>query len=121
MNNVIPVILSGGSGTRLWPLSRTTCPKQFIRFLDGQETTFLAATLQRMASANGFGAPLILANDAHRFLVRDELAEIGATCREIILEPVARNTAPAVAIAAMRALEFDPQAVIVVVPSRSCH
>ena len=72
MPNIYPVILSGGSGTRLWPLSRAMYPKQFIRFFEDQPSSFLAATLQRLSPEQGFAPPIIVCNNDHRFLVRDE-------------------------------------------------
>ncbi len=114
---VFPVILSGGSGTRLWPLSRALYPKQFISFFNGQGTSFLGATLKRLAPDKGFGAPIILANNDHRFLVKAELERAGMTARSIMLEPVARNTAPAIAVAALAALAERRDAVIAVMPS----
>ena len=72
---IVPVILSGGSGTRLWPLSRTMYPKQFIRFFNGQGS-LLGATLRRVDDG-GFAAPIIICNNDHRFLVREELARAG--------------------------------------------
>jgi mannose-1-phosphate guanylyltransferase/mannose-6-phosphate isomerase len=112
---IIPVILSGGSGTRLWPLSRATYPKQFIRFFKGQGS-LIGATLRRVDGA-GFNAPIVICNDEHRFLVRDELAGAAVAADTIILEPVARNTAAAVATAALAALSKSPEAVIAVMPS----
>src|SRR5688572_24374986 len=75
MAKIHPVILSGGSGTRLWPLSRTMYPKQFIRFFDGEGPTFLGATLRRLSPEAGFAAPKVICNNNHRFLVREELAQ----------------------------------------------
>ena len=72
MGAIFPVILSGGSGTRLWPLSRTMYPKQFIRFFDEQTSSFLAAALRRLGSEAGFADPIIVCNNDHRFLVKDE-------------------------------------------------
>lgn len=114
---IIPVILSGGSGTRLWPLSRAMHPKQFIRFFNGQGMSFLGATLRRLSQDKGFAAPILMCNNNHRFLVREELETAGIQASAIILEPVARNTAPAIAVAALAAREVDPNAVIVVMPS----
>jgi mannose-1-phosphate guanylyltransferase / mannose-6-phosphate isomerase len=116
MSNIFPVILSGGSGTRLWPLSRTMYPKQFIPF-NGRQESFLAATLKRLATDKGFAAPSILCNNDHRFLVKAELDGGKIASRSIILEPVARNTAPAIAVAALDALAESPNAIIVVMPS----
>lgn len=117
MTNVFPVILSGGSGTRLWPLSRAMYPKQFIRFFNGQSASFLGATLQRLKADSGFGAPFLLCNNDHRFLVQEELERAKIKPRAIILEPIARNTAPAIAVAALAALREDPGAILAVMPS----
>ena len=94
---LVPVILSGGSGSRLWPLSREEAPKQFLPLLEQQ--SLLQRTALR-ASEAGAGAPLIVCNQAHRFLVAQHFADLGASPRAIVLEPVARNTAPAIAAAA---------------------
>ena len=114
-DRIVPVILSGGSGTRLWPLSRTMYPKQFIRFFNGQGS-LLAATLRRIDDAD-FSPPIIICNNDHRFLVREELSGAAMTPDAIILEPVARNTAAAVAVAALAALKKSPDAIIAVMPS----
>lgn len=112
-----PVVLSGGAGTRLWPLSRALYPKQFIRFSDGQPESFLAAALKRLAPAGGFAAPIIVCNNDHRFLVKDEAERAGVRPKAIVLEPTARNTAPAVAVAALLAEREDPEGILVVMPS----
>ena len=117
MNDIYPVILSGGSGTRLWPLSRAMYPKQFIRFSSRQETSFLAATLQRLKPAQGFQPPTIICNSDHRFLVKDEAERSGVSPRKIVLEPVARNTAPAIAVAALHVARENPAGILVVTPS----
>lgn len=116
-SNIFPVILSGGSGTRLWPLSRAMYPKQFIRFFDGQNASFLGATLQRLKMSDGFAAPVLLCNNDHRFLVQEELERAKLKPRAIILEPIARNTAPAIAVAALAALRENPSAILAVMPS----
>jgi len=113
---IVPVILSGGSGTRLWPLSRTMYPKQFIRFFNGQGS-LLGATLRRLGGDSGFAAPIIICNNDHRFLVREEVTRAGLEPEAIILEPVARNTAAAVAVAAIAATRKSPDAVLAVMPS----
>jgi mannose-1-phosphate guanylyltransferase/mannose-6-phosphate isomerase len=112
-----PVILSGGTGTRLWPLSRAMYPKQFIRFFNGQSSSFLGATLKRLSAAGGFAAPTLLCNNDHRFLVKEELEQAGIKPRALILEPVARNTAAAIAVAALSISRDDPGAIMVVMPS----
>ncbi|VCU70092.1 Mannose-1-phosphate guanylyltransferase 1 [Pigmentiphaga humi] len=103
----VPVLMAGGSGTRLWPLSREHFPKQFLA-LDGGERSMLQATLERLGDLPA-GKPLVICNDSHRFLVAEQLRQLGALNRNILLEPVARNTAPAVTLAALHALrEGDP-------------
>jgi len=117
MSKIYPVILSGGSGTRLWPLSRAMYPKQFIRFFDHSEPSFLGATLKRLTTSAGFAAPILLCNNDHRFLVKDELDRAGIAAGTIFLEPVARNTAAAIAVGALAVLREDPEAIMVVMPS----
>jgi mannose-1-phosphate guanylyltransferase/mannose-6-phosphate isomerase len=117
MSVLFPVILSGGSGTRLWPLSRAMYPKQFIRFHNGQSETFLGATLVRLTASMGFNPPILLCNNDHRFLVREELERAKLTPKAIFLEPDARNTAPAIAVAARAALRETPDAILIVMPS----
>ncbi len=109
---VIPVILSGGAGTRLWPLSRATCPKQFLPLVT--ERSMIQETALRCAP---FGAPIIVCNQEHRFLIAHQMQAIGLATRDIMLEPEGRNTAPSVAVAALRAVESDPAALILVLPS----
>jgi mannose-1-phosphate guanylyltransferase/mannose-6-phosphate isomerase len=117
MATIQPVVLSGGAGTRLWPLSRARYPKQFISFPQVQPESFLAAALKRLGTADGFAAPLVICNNDHRFLVKDEAERAGVATGAIVLEPVARNTAPAVAVAALLAQRDDPEAIIAVMPS----
>ncbi len=106
-----PVILSGGTGSRLWPLSRRAHPKQFQTFAG--EATLLQATARRVPIAQGFAAPLVVCNQEHRFLVAEQLAAIGVAPAEIVLEPVGRNTAPAIAVAALLVKRADPGAIVV--------
>jgi len=109
---ITPVILSGGSGTRLWPLSRSSTPKQFLRLTD--KRTMFQLTVERARDPGRFAGPIVVANAAHADLVEDQLAEIGVRPEAIILEPVGRNTAPAIAVAALAA---DPAALLLVMPS----
>jgi mannose-1-phosphate guanylyltransferase/mannose-6-phosphate isomerase len=95
-----PVILSGGSGTRLWPMSRALYPKQLLA-LTG-ERSLLQETALRVAADRGFAPPLIVANEEHRFIIAEQMREIGVVPQALILEPVGRNTAPAACIAALR-------------------
>lgn len=115
MAKIIPVILSGGTGTRLWPLSRQSYPKQLLP-LAGERTMLQEAVLRARDPAL-FGAPLIIANTEHRFVIAEQLRAVGADDAGILLEPVGRNTAPAVAVAALRAVAADPDARILVMPS----
>ncbi len=117
MTAIYPVILSGGSGTRLWPLSRAMYPKQFIRFFNGQSSTFLGQALKRLSVDDGFAAPILLCNNDHRFLVKEEMDRAGLEAKAIILEPVGRNTAPAITVAALAAQRDNPNAIIAVMPS----
>jgi mannose-1-phosphate guanylyltransferase/mannose-6-phosphate isomerase len=112
-----PVILSGGSGTRLWPLSRAMYPKQFIRFSEAQAESFLAAALRRLGTGLGFAPPVVVCNNDHRFLVKDEAERARIRPGAIVLEPVARNTAPAIAVAALLVEREDPAGILVAMPS----
>ncbi|KGM30603.1 sugar phosphate nucleotidyltransferase, partial [Inquilinus limosus] len=95
---VVPVVLSGGSGTRLWPLSRAGYPKQFLPLVSG--STMIQETVARVGEADGFAPPVFICADDHRFIVAEQMRQIGVAPDAIILEPSARNTAPAVAVAA---------------------
>lgn len=94
-----PVILSGGSGTRLWPLSRVHQPKQFLPLLGAE--TMLQATVGRLEGLADVAEPIVVCNDAHRFLVAEQLRQVGKTPLQIVIEPVGRNTAPALTLAAL--------------------
>lgn len=111
---ITPVILAGGSGTRLWPLSRQLNPKQFLKLL-GDRTMF-QQTLQRLEGLP-CTAPIIVCSEEHRFLAAEQLREIGIEGASIILEPVARNTAPAIALAALRSIENDGNSLLLVLPA----
>jgi len=110
-----PVILSGGSGTRLWPMSRKLLPKQFLALLS--EHTLFQETALRVKPIEGCAAPIVVCNDEQRFLAADQLREVGIEAAAMILEPVGRNTAPAIAVAALAAQERDPKALLLVLPS----
>ncbi|MDI9273467.1 mannose-1-phosphate guanylyltransferase/mannose-6-phosphate isomerase [Stenotrophomonas sp. PFBMAA-4] len=114
MTPIVPVILSGGSGTRLWPLSREAYPKQFLPLVG--DDTMLQATWKRVASIAG-AAPIVVANQEHRFMAAEQLRECKVQPQALILEPVGRNTAPAIAIAALQALASGDDALLLVLPS----
>ena len=109
-----PVLLSGGSGTRLWPLSREAYPKQFLPRVG--DDPLVPATWRRVAPLAS-AAPIIVANEEHRFLVAEQLRQIGAPVPAIILEPIGRNTAPAIAAAALQALAGGEDPLLLVLPS----
>ncbi|MGE3570666.1 MAG: mannose-1-phosphate guanylyltransferase/mannose-6-phosphate isomerase [Burkholderiales bacterium] len=114
-SSLVPVILCGGSGSRLWPMSRRLLPKQFLP-LAGSRTLFQETVLRTRGLA-GAGAPIVVTNTEQRFLAADQLAEIGVRPSALLLEPAGRNTAPAVAAAALAAMRGDPDAVLLVQPS----
>ena len=110
-----PVILSGGSGSRLWPMSRAALPKQFLPLVS--EHTMFQETLLRLQGFPGITAPLVICNNEHRFLAAEQLRAIDTTPLTLILEPFGRNTAPAVAVAAFAAQAEDAQAILLVLPA----
>ncbi|SAH81277.1 capsular polysaccharide biosynthesis mannose-6-phosphate isomerase/mannose-1-phosphate guanylyl transferase [Bordetella ansorpii] len=109
-----PVLLAGGSGTRLWPLSRESYPKQFLNLLD--DASALQATWQRVSELADH-EPLLITNEAHRFIVAEQLRQLDLQHPEILLEPVGRNTAPAIALAALHALARGGDTLLLVLPS----
>jgi mannose-1-phosphate guanylyltransferase/mannose-6-phosphate isomerase len=111
-----PLILAGGVGTRLWPMSRASLPKQFIDLLPGQGSLF-QATLGRLQGLADCAAPTIVCNADHRFLVAEQLRLAGKEDARILLEPCGRNTAPAIAIAALAIRDVDPDATLLVLPA----
>ena len=113
--SIIPVILCGGAGSRLWPLSREHFPKQLLSLVD--DKSLLQNTVQRILNVSGMKPPILVCNENHRFLIAEQLRDVSVTAETIILEPVGRNTAPALALAALQALEIDARAILVVLPS----
>lgn len=112
---IYPVVLSGGSGTRLWPMSRSARPKQLLPMLT--QYSLLQESVRRLAGGARFAEPIIIANAEHRFIIAEQMREISVTPNPIILEPTARNTGPAVAVAAVHLLARDPSAIMLVMPS----
>jgi len=112
---IIPVILAGGSGTRLWPLSRQLYPKQLIDIYN--DKTMLQNTVLRLEDLKDSGSPIVVCNEEHRFMTAEQLRQINIDPEAIILEPVGRNTAPAIAIAALKALENDNDSILLILPA----
>src|SRR3546814_799377 len=113
-DSIRPVILSGGSGTRLWPMSRSDCPKQLLALLPPD--TLLQATARRVHES-AFRPPYVVANARHAEVISAQLSQCGAPADALILEPAARNTAPAIALAAALAAQTEPDALLLVMPS----
>ena len=114
LERIYPVILSGGSGTRLWPLSRESLPKQLLA-LNG-ERTMIQDTVLRAGMPQAL-APILLCNEKHRFLVAEQMQAIGVTPRAIVLEPFGRNTASAATVAALLVTQDDPEGIVLLLPS----
>jgi mannose-1-phosphate guanylyltransferase len=108
---ITPVIMAGGSGTRLWPLSRTAFPKQFIALTS--KLTMLQETAARLSGMSAGAQPMVICNEEHRFLVAEQMRQQNLQ-PSILLEPVGRNTAPAIALAAIKALEANKESVLLV-------
>src|SRR5262249_54540964 len=110
-----PVVLSGGSGTRLWPLSRALTPKQLLPLIS--DNSLLQETVLRVNDPERFAPPLVIANDEHRFQVAEQLRLIGTKPRALVLEPQGPHPAPAVAVAALLLTPAAPDALLLVLPS----
>ena len=120
---ICPVIMAGGGGTRLWPLSRTGHPKQFLAPAGGDRTLFQQSIQRLLGLADGdcsLASPVVVTNADYRFLVLDQLAAIGSTADAVVLEPVGRNTAPALTLAALHAADGQADPVLVVCPADHC-
>ena len=112
---IYPAILSGGSGTRLWPMSRSLYPKQLLALLG--DTSLLQQTAARVSSNPDFAPPLVVANEEHRFVIAEQLREIRIEPSALLLEPAGRNTAPAAAVAALWVIERAPDGLVLLMPS----
>lgn len=114
-SSIYPVILSGGSGTRLWPLSRAAMPKQLLPLLS--EKTMFQETVQRVANLPNVAAPLVICNQEHRFMIAEQLRSMDVAAHAILLEPIGRNTAAAIAIAALVLQRTDADALMLILPA----
>lgn len=117
LNSIIPVILCGGSGTRLWPLSRKSFPKQFLSINNNANKSLLQSTQERINKLEGIKAPILICNEEHRFLVAEQMRGINIDPSIILLEPFGRNTAPAVTLAALKALQFEDDPSLLILSS----
>ena len=109
-----PIILCGGSGTRLWPLSRVDFPKQFLNLIGKKEKSLLQNTLIRIKNLKNILDPIIVCNEEHRFIVAEQIREIDVDSKSIILEPEGRNTAPAVALGAIQSISYQKDSILLV-------
>ncbi len=116
-SNVIPIIMCGGSGTRLWPLSRESFPKQFIAIGADQNKSLLQKTQLRISNIDNIGHPILVCNEVHRFIVAEQIREINIKNYTILLEPLARNTAAAITVAALKAIEQEDNPTLLVLAS----
>ena len=112
---ITPVILSGGSGTRLWPLSRKMHPKQLLPLLN--ETSLLQDTINRLQGLEDLEPTVVICNEEYRFMVAEQARSTNLGASAIILEPIGRNTAPAIALAAINTMQVDEDAVLLVLPA----
>ena len=116
-NKLLPVVLCGGSGTRLWPLSRKSFPKQYLSIDPTKDLSFLQNTLIRIKEIQNINDPLIICNEEHRFITAEQLRAINIKPSSIILEPCSRNTAPAIIIAALRSINTGNDPILLILPS----
>ena len=113
-NKILPIILSGGSGTRLWPVSRESFPKQFIALKNNSGKSLLQDTLDRIKSLENLDQPIVICNEEHRFIAAEQLREINIKPKTILLEPFGKNTAPAIAAGAIKATESEEDPILLV-------
>ena len=116
-NSIVPLILCGGSGTRLWPLSRESYPKQFLSIKKEDKFSLLQKTIQRIQSLKNIKKPILVCNEEHRFIVAEQMRELNIKDFIILLEPFGRNTAPAITIAALKSLEIEEDPTLLVLSS----
>ena len=117
MKKIIPIILCGGSGSRLWPLSRASFPKQFLEINKEESISFFQKTINRFKNYESIGNPIVICNEEHRFIVAEQLRKINIKAESILLEPIGKNTAPAITVACLKAIENHLDPCLLVLPS----
>ena len=116
-NNIYPVILCGGTGSRLWPLSRESYPKQFLSLDSNNNKTLLQNTQKRILEITNIKEPILICNEQHRFIVAEQMNAINIKPISILLEPFGKNTAPAIAVAALKSIELEEDPHILIMSS----
>tara|TARA_Y100000589_G_scaffold331972_1_gene388325 strand:+ start:516 stop:1952 length:1437 start_codon:yes stop_codon:yes gene_type:complete len=116
-SNIVPLILCGGSGTRLWPLSRESYPKQFLSIKKEDQFSLLQKTIQRILPLKNLKKPILVCNESHRFVVAEQMRELNIDDCIILLEPFGRNTAPAITLAALKSIEVEENPILLVLSS----
>lgn len=114
---IIPVILCGGTGSRLWPLSRESFPKQYLEIKPENSLSFFQETINRVKQIKNIDNPIVICSEAHRFIVSEQIREVGVNAKSILLEPSGRNTAPAITVAALKAIQEDIDPVLLIMPA----
>ena len=117
VNSIVPLILCGGSGTRLWPLSRESFPKQFLSLEANNKNTLLQESYLRISNLPNLEKPILICNEKHRFIVAEQMNQINIQPQSILLEPFGRNTAPAITLAALKSLEIFKDPTLLVLSS----
>ena len=114
---IIPIILCGGTGTRLWPLSRKSFPKQYLKLSNSNNNTLLQNTYKRISKVEGIKNPILICNEEHRFIAAEQMREMNIKPNKILLEPFGKNTAPAIALAALLSIQIEKDPILLVLSS----
>ena len=113
-NKILPIILCGGTGSRLWPLSRKSFPKQYLEMGNEKNSSFLQTTIQRIKGLENCENPIIICNEEHRFITAEQLRQIEVKPGAILLEPSRQNTAPAIAVSALRSISEGKDKILLI-------
>ena len=116
-HKITPLILCGGTGSRLWPLSRASYPKQYLEIRPKDGISFLQETILRIKNLNNIEDPIIICNEEHRFIVAEQIRQLGIKAKAILLEPIGRNTAPAITAATIKAFDIDKESILLALPA----